>query len=303
MVVGVLDFRRTTRVCWSFLMVAMALFRSERRARLKALRAWGRLRVRVVIVALLVGEDGVGWSRALQGGLAPAVLALDVLSKKNGMVELVEIARVTGMMLQHIYIRGQMARVSSLLQVHATRQGVVIPTTTEGLLDKTQLNRSALLLDPSLPTASNPEAIGTVGMHTDPVAVLDFKSLYPSIMIEHNLCYSTLVKEKRDRGGGGAAAAGAKKEEEGGKEGGEAGGEVFTTPIGAQFVQMQTRHGIFPSLLSDLIQARHHAQAELKQAGISEAASRVLNARQKALKLAANACYGRCVCVCVCTCL
>lgn len=32
------------------------------------------------------------------------------------------------------------------------------------------------------------------GYYDDPVATLDFASLYPSIMMAHNLCYSTLVR-------------------------------------------------------------------------------------------------------------
>ncbi len=33
-----------------------------------------------------------------------------------------------------------------------------------------------------------------------PIATLDFSSLYPSIMMAHNLCYTTLVgKEERER--------------------------------------------------------------------------------------------------------
>ena len=31
------------------------------------------------------------------------------------------------------------------------------------------------------------------GFHKDPIATLDFASLYPSIMMAHNLCYSTLI--------------------------------------------------------------------------------------------------------------
>ena len=34
------------------------------------------------------------------------------------------------------------------------------------------------------------------GYYEDPVATLDFASLYPSIMMAHNLCYSTLVRRE-----------------------------------------------------------------------------------------------------------
>ena len=32
------------------------------------------------------------------------------------------------------------------------------------------------------------------GYYADPIATLDFSSLYPSIMMAHNLCYTTLLK-------------------------------------------------------------------------------------------------------------
>jgi DNA polymerase delta subunit 1 len=34
------------------------------------------------------------------------------------------------------------------------------------------------------------------GYYTHPIATLDFASLYPSIMMAHNLCYTTLVPSK-----------------------------------------------------------------------------------------------------------
>lgn len=41
------------------------------------------------------------------------------------------------------------------------------------------------------------------GFYRDPVATLDFASLYPSIMMAHNLCYSTLLPKVCGRGWGG----------------------------------------------------------------------------------------------------
>lgn len=35
------------------------------------------------------------------------------------------------------------------------------------------------------------------GYYKSPVATLDFASLYPSIMMAHNLCYSTLLPKDR----------------------------------------------------------------------------------------------------------
>jgi DNA polymerase delta subunit 1 len=34
------------------------------------------------------------------------------------------------------------------------------------------------------------------GFYPDPIVTLDFSSLYPSIMMAHNLCYSTLLPGK-----------------------------------------------------------------------------------------------------------
>ena len=37
------------------------------------------------------------------------------------------------------------------------------------------------------------------GYYKEPIATLDFASLYPSIMMAHNLCYSTLITNSKVR--------------------------------------------------------------------------------------------------------
>ena len=60
---------------------------------------------------------------------------------------------------------------------------------------------------------------------------------------------------------------------------------------GAAFVKPQVRQGLLPSILAALVSARKQTRAALK-AEASSAQRAVLDSRQKALKLCANALYG-----------
>lgn len=76
------------------------------------------------------------------------------------------------------------------------------------------------------------------GYYTEPVATLDFSSLYPSIMVAHNLCYTTLVPEhtlKRWK----------KKKV-----------KMNLTPNGDYFVDPSVRKGILPRILEDIVAER-----------------------------------------------
>lgn len=83
----------------------------------------------------------------------------------------------------------------------------------------------------------------TRGYYTDPVATLDFASLYPSIMMAHNLCYSTLVPSYR-----------AKHFNQ---------DDLIRTPNGDLFVKQSTKKGLLPLILEELIAARKRARQEL----------------------------------------
>ena len=85
----------------------------------------------------------------------------------------------------------------------------------------------------------------TRGYYTDPVATLDFASLYPSIMMAHNLCYSTLVPPHRVKYYPG-------KQE-----------DLIRTPNGDVFVNQTVKKGLLPLILEELIAARKRARAEL----------------------------------------
>lgn len=70
------------------------------------------------------------------------------------------------------------------------------------------------------------------GFYEQPIATLDFASLYPSIMMAHNLCYTTLVtKNQVDHYG-------------------FTPNEVTKTPENHFFVKHDVRPGLLPEILN-----------------------------------------------------
>ena len=110
-----------------------------------------------------------------------------------------------------------------------------------------------------------------VGFYKDPIATLDFASLYPSIMMAHNLCYSTLIPPNE-----------VKNHDESTYE---------KTPNGDYFMLKSTCEGILPKILEDLLNARKQAKRELA-VETDPFLKAVLNGRQLALKVSANSVYG-----------
>lgn len=82
------------------------------------------------------------------------------------------------------------------------------------------------------------------GFYDEIIATLDFASLYPSIMMAHNLCYTTLV----------APANHSKMKPE----------DVTITPNGDMFVLPHVRKGLLPEILDDLLGARKKTRREQK---------------------------------------
>eukprot|EP00026_Physarum_polycephalum_P001218 Phypoly_transcript_01219.p2 GENE.Phypoly_transcript_01219~~Phypoly_transcript_01219.p2 ORF type:complete len:513 (+),score=116.86 Phypoly_transcript_01219:1858-3396(+) len=109
------------------------------------------------------------------------------------------------------------------------------------------------------------------GFYKKPISTLDFTSLYPSIMMAHNLCYTTLLTKKD------MEAMSPDKYE--------------VTPLGDAFVKAEVHKGLLPRILEDLLAARKKAKLDL--ANEKDPSRRaVLDGRQLALKISANSVYG-----------
>uniref|UniRef100_A0A3Q2LNK9 DNA polymerase n=1 Tax=Equus caballus TaxID=9796 RepID=A0A3Q2LNK9_HORSE len=190
--------------------------------------------------------------------LKDAFLPLRLLERLMVLVNAVEMARVTGVPLSYLLSRGQQVKVVSQLLRQAMREGLVMPVVkTEGGEDYT----GATVIEP------------LKGYYDVPIATLDFSSLYPSIMMAHNLCYTTLLRP------GAAQKLGLTED------------QFIKTPTGDEFVKTSVRKGLLPQILENLLSARKRAKAELAKE-TDPLRRQVLDGRQLALKVSANSVYG-----------
>ena len=106
------------------------------------------------------------------------------------------------------------------------------------------------------------------------IAVLDFKSMYPSIMIGHNICYTTRVDDAQ---GDPDAAQGA-----------------HCSPTNVLFRHQDQRKGLVPFLLEDLMAQRDEHKSALKKATAAgdDQAAGFHDAMQYAVKILMNSFYG-----------
>lgn len=94
-------------------------------------------------------------------------------------VNYTEMARVTGVPFNFLLARGQSIKVISQLLRRAKDEGYLVPSLKgEGTDEQYE---GATVIEPKK------------GYFDVPIATLDFSSLYPSIMMAHNLCYTTLL--------------------------------------------------------------------------------------------------------------
>jgi DNA polymerase delta subunit 1 len=191
--------------------------------------------------------------------LKDAYLPQRLLDKLMIIYNYVEMARVTGIPISYILSRGQSIKVISQLYRRANQSGYLIPVYKSSKREIDETYEGATVIDPKR------------GFYNVPIVTLDFSSLYPSIMMAHNLCYSTLVRKQDIH---------LIPEE-----------HITKTPNGDYFVKPSIKKGVLVDILERIIKARKQAKLDLaKETDPFKKA--ILDGRQLALKIAANSVYG-----------
>jgi DNA polymerase delta subunit 1 len=170
---------------------------------------------------------------------------------------LLEMAKATWVPLSYLSERGQQIKVFSQVCRKARMLGFMVPTM--------RVDRNAPPED-QYQGATVLEA--QTGAYYGPITALDFASLYPSIMRAHNLCYSTLVMDKRYM---------------------DLPGVTYETYGPHVFVQGVP--SLLPEILNELAAFRKKAKRDMAAAEGTPLEA-VYNGRQLAYKISMNSVYG-----------
>jgi DNA polymerase I len=164
-----------------------------------------------------------------------------------------QLSSLVGLPLDHVGTAAVGFRVEWFLIKHAQKIGELVPKRVE---QPYRPYAGAIVLKPES------------GLHEN-IAVLDFKSMYPNLMIAYNLSPDTYVSPKEP------------------------------TPSCGVYEAPEVKHrfrkeppGFYKDVLSHLIRVRDEIRTKMKIASPESVEYRVLDARQKAVKVITNASYG-----------
>ena len=204
--------------------------------------------------ARFVEEDPVKLREVAEYCIKDTLLPHRLLSKLSILVNLLEMAKATWVPLCYLVERGQQIKVFSLLTKKAREMGFMVPTISWGQYSA-EGYEGATVLD------------AQKGAYYTPITALDFEGLYPSIMMAHNLCYSSMVMDSKYENIPGITY------------------ETFGFYKFAQDVP-----SLLPSILLELKQFRKQAKKDMAQS--TGALKEMYNGKQLAYKVSMNSVYG-----------
>ena len=210
---------------------------------------------------------------------------LEMLLKLDLVTRTSEMSRLFGILFFEVLTRGTQFRVESMLIRSAKARNFVCASPS--------IQQRARMRAPEhIPLVLEPES----RFYADPVLVLDFQSLYPSMMIAYNYCYSTClgrIEHLKDETNSifqlgtlpyfvpaSRVRKLIKKE------------KVHIAPNGVVYVDTSVRKGLICQMVEDILNTRVMVKRFMKNYKKDPVLYKMLDARQLGLKLIANTTYG-----------
>lgn len=188
-------------------------------------------------------------------------LVMKMIIDKKMLVKKSSLAMLSGTVTQDVFGAGQTVMIENLLLKRFNEAGrVVASKPSEEEKSRRESHASELAGGEVLDL----EKVGLV----EDVVILDYKSLYPTIMISSNLCFSTEIFDV-------------------GKE-----LESHAPPSGGNFVKQHIYKGIIPTILEELLAERMLIKKQMKLLDSDSSKYELLDARQYGIKILLNSFYG-----------
>ncbi|XP_067273494.1 DNA polymerase zeta catalytic subunit isoform X2 [Pseudorasbora parva] len=192
-----------------------------------------------------------------------------------------ELARVFGIQFYHVLTRGSQYRVESMM-LRIAKPLNYIPVTPS-----TQ-QRAQQRAPQCIPLVMEPES----RFYSNSVIVLDFQSLYPSIIIAYNYCFSTCLGHVENLGTCDEFRFGCTSLRVPPNLLYKLRNDITISPNGVAFVKSSVRRGVLPRMLEEILKTRIMVKQSMKAYKNDKALLRLLDARQLGLKLIANVTFG-----------
>lgn len=195
--------------------------------------------------------------------LEDSVLCIDLMEKLNTWTTLIETSNVVSVTIMDIFTRGQQIRVQNQVYAYAYKDSYVLDERSGG-----GKFMGANVVDPIPGKYKN-------------IIILDFASLYPTIIIAYNICYTTLVGDDAPIADEDCHVLAWEEADDNG----------IITKHRYRFVKKEIHHGILPRMCENLIAARKSVRKQMGPQNDS-VTENVLDERQKAIKVSTNSFFG-----------
>lgn len=218
-------------------------------------------------------------SKLLRYYLTRTKLDIEILEANELIPRTSEQARLLGVDFFSVFSRGSQFKVESIMFRIAKPENFVLVSP-----DRKQVGSQNAL--ECLPLVMEPQS----AFYNSPLVVLDFQSLYPSVMIAYNYCYSTFLG--RIVNWRGANKMGFTDYERQDRLLELLKDYINIAPNGMMYCKAEIRKSLLAKMLTEILETRVMVKSGMKQDKDDKTLQQLLNNRQLALKLLANVTYG-----------
>ena len=204
---------------------------------------------------------------------------LEILDSNELVPRTSEQARLLGVDWFSVISRGSQFKVESLMFRIAKPENFILVSPSRRQVG----GQNAL---ECLPLVMEPQS----DFYTSPLLVLDFQSLYPSVMIAYNYCYSTFLG--RVVGWRGTDKMGFTNYQREQRLIELLKDDINIAPNGIMYAKTRIRKSLLAKMLGEILETRVMVKSGMKVDKDDKTLQRLLNNRQLALKLIANVTYG-----------